>query len=236
MPAQQQPPPQNTFLQNYRFAQWLMQFPALTVLVLLRRDVGFRLLHPIKLLAVAIALIMLAALSQPGSGNSRPMDLFSFAWVFLAFASYQRFKRWRELRRNVRQHSYYIGTSPFQFKWLPGFCRCNRRLERFLDPIVVAAIGFALFPISRTLGLYLAFSGFCLRAYEFMIYERELHRDLDLLDSMVRSEVQAETVERFESAPGAPVPSDSAIPTGAAADTQAHQQRRSQSANSFQNN
>jgi hypothetical protein len=237
MPAPQQPEPKSTFLQNYRAAQWFTQFPALTAIVLLRRDVGFRLLHPLKLIAVAIALMAIALQVRSGDANTRPMDLFIFAWLFLAVASYQRFKRWRELRRNVRQHSYFVGTSPFDFKWLPGFCRRNRRCARFGDPMIVAAIGFAIFPVSRALGLYLAFSGFCLRAYEHMIFERELNRDLDLLDSMVRSEVQAETVEQFEPTPGAPAQSGGTIPTGAGPDTKAHQKRRrAQPADSFQNN
>jgi hypothetical protein len=236
MPAQQSPEPKSTFLQNYRAAQWFTQFPALTAIVLLRRDVGFRLLHPLKLIAVAIALMAIASQVRSGDANTRPMDLFLFAWVFLAVASYQRFTRWREWRRNVRQHSFFVGTSPFDFKWLPRFCRRNRRVARFVDPLVCAAVGVALFPVSRVLGLYLAFSGFCLRAYEYMIYERELSRDLDLLDSMVRSEVQAETVEQFEPTPGAPAQSDGAIPTGLGMDTKAHQKRRRAQPADFQNN
>src|ERR1039458_10787929 len=43
-PQPQQPP---TLTERYAFAQWLMQFPALTVMVFLRRDLGFRLLNPL---------------------------------------------------------------------------------------------------------------------------------------------------------------------------------------------
>ncbi len=135
------PPPteRRSFIQDYYFAQWLTQFPPLTIAVILRRDIGYRLLHPLKLIAVMGAVAVIAILATPGNEDARPTDLLVFAGISFVFGMGQRIRRWWELDRNARQHSYYIGSSPFDFKWLPNFVRRNRRVARYIDPIVVAA-------------------------------------------------------------------------------------------------
>ena len=225
MPPQPEQP--KSFREQYAFALWLCQFPALSVMVFLRRDLGYRLLNPLSLIAVTGLLVVVSVLAQPGNADARPVFLIVFALCFFSLGMFQRLKRWRELNRDVRQHSYYIGTSPFDFHWLPMIFRRNRRLARFIDPLFCALIGAAFIPFSHALAMWLLFSAFCLRAYEYAIHKKERHLNLDTLDGLIVSEAQAETVERFEPTPGArPQPPSSGIPTGMGQDVGEHIKRR----------
>jgi hypothetical protein len=218
---------QDTFLQKYAYAKWLTQFPALTVMVLLRRDIGFRLLNPLKLIAVNGLLAVVAILAQPEFEDGRPLALLLFAALSFCAGIGQRFLRWRELTQPARQHSEYVGTSPLNFRWLPAFMRRNRRMARFADPMLCILIGVALLPISSALACYLAFSGMCLRAYESAIFERERDRDLDLSDGLVMAQYQSELVEQYEDTttpqPGQARPG---LATGLSNDVQDHIHRR----------
>lgn len=184
-------------------------------MVILRRDIGYRLLNPLVLIATAIAIVFLAVAVQSYAPNSRPQDLMIFAAVFFLFGLSHRIKQWRELNRDARQHSYYIGTSLFDFRALPKFARRNRRIARFLEPVFCAGIGLALFPYSRALSMWLVFSAFCLRGFEFQVFERERNQTLDLTDSLIVSEAKGRAVERYEqTSPQHQEENDAGVPTG----------------------
>jgi len=68
MPPQPQPGP--TFAERYEFAKRLMEFPALTVMVFLRKDLGFRLLNPLRLLAVTVFLVVVSVFAQQGNADA----------------------------------------------------------------------------------------------------------------------------------------------------------------------
>jgi len=182
------------FWEKYEFLKWMSRFPALTVMVFLRRDLGYRALN---LLALVLMTAILLALASDAKPVNRPQDLMIFAVVMFLLGLTQRIGRWRQFRQGVRQHSYYIGTSPFDFRWLPGFIRNERRIARYVDPLVCIVIGFALIRYSVCLALWLLFAGVALRAYEDAVYKRELRQRLDTIDGLVVSEIQADTVERF---------------------------------------
>jgi len=203
-------------MQNYALAKWFTQFPALTLMVLLRRDLGYRLLNPAVLLAVFGILAVVTILATPGNEAARPVDLLIFAALGFCNGIAQRIRRWWDMERNVRQHSYYIGTSPFHKHWLPAFFRRNRRSARLLDPLFCAAIGLALLPFSHALALWLIFSAFCLRAYEDTIFNRERTQELDISDGLIESQIQGEHVERYSepSAAGQNPPAEAGVPTG----------------------
>ena len=213
-----QPNQNPTFAQQFATAKWLMQFPALTLMVFLRRDIGFRLLRVGVLLAVFGLLAVAAILAMPGSDEAtRPVALLIFAALGFLNGIAQRIQRWRDMERNVRQHSYYVGTSAFaNQRWLPAFFRRHRRAARLLDPLLCTVIGLALLPVSRALGTWIVFSSFCLRAHEDGIFHREHTQILDVGDSMIESDVQGETVEHFSE----PVTADqnqsasAGVPTG----------------------
>jgi hypothetical protein len=207
-------------------AKWLMQFPALTLMVLSRCDVGYRLLNPLVLIAVCGILAVVAVLAEPGHEEVRPIDLLFFAVLSFCAGLAQRIRRWWELNAAVQQHSFYIGTSPLDFKWLPMIFRRNRRVARFIEPVFWALIGLALFPFSRVLGCYLVFAAFCLRAYEYMIHQRERNLDLDTVDGLIRAEAQGETVEQFENVQPTRPQQATGIPTGLGQDVREHIKRR----------
>jgi len=225
------PPPQPsqspTFSQQLAFTQWLMQFPALSVMVFLRRDLGYRLLNPLSLIGITAVMLTIAVLAEPGEADTRPGDLLVFALLafFLGFG--QRLQRWREVNRHVRQHSYYLGTSPFDFAWLPAFSRRNRRVARFADPLFCVLAGLLLFQVSRLLAMWLVGSGVCLRVFEYIVHQRERNLNLDMVDSLLLSEKRGLTVERFEGTQtdGRPQ-SAAAVPTGLGTDVQEQIARR----------
>ena len=225
MPPQPQQPP--TLTERYAFAQWLMQFPALTVMVFLRRDLGFRLLNPLRLLAVTGFLVVVSAFAQQGNANANPMVLLIFALVFFVLGIEQRIKSWFRLNRGVRQHSYYIGTSLYEFRRLPEFIHRNRRFSRFIDPLLCMLAGLVFYPISHAMTAWLFLSALSLRAIEFAVHEKYRNLDLDTIDGMIMAERQDQTVEHFENAEGtAPRPQSPGIPTGLGQDVEEHMKNR----------
>jgi hypothetical protein len=51
---------------------------------------------------------------------------------------------------------------------------------------------------TRQLGVWILFSALALFFYEQALNERQLERDLDILDGLVTAEVQSETAKHFE--------------------------------------
>ena len=200
-----------------------MQYPALTLMLVSRRDIGYRLLNPFKLIAVTGLLAVIAILSMPNNEAARPIDLLIFAFVAFLSGLAQRIRRWWDLNRNVQGHSYYIGSSAFDFQFLPDFVRRNRRAARYLDPIIFALIGVALLPYSRALATFLVFSAFCLKGSEDLVFRNHRNRQLDLSDSIFIAEQQLKTLEQMEQTQDAPQHQpDAGIPTGLAEDIQGH--------------
>lgn len=208
-----------SFGQCYAFVHRIMPYSAVSVLVCLRSDLGYRLISPLSLIATFGVVAILTILATPGHEAGRPQDLLIFCGIALANGLTQRFRKWRQLNRNdIQSHSYYIGSSPFAFAWLPNFMRHNRRVARYCDPLFFALIGLALLPFSRFLALYLVFGGFCVRAVEHMTWEKERNRGLDMVDSLIISGQQAQKMDQYEQAPAAEQQSADAIPTGISPD------------------
>ena len=209
---QPQKPLITSILENVGFAKWLTQFPALTLMVLLRRDIGYRLLNIGVLTAVFGILAIVTVLATPGneSANTTPLLVFAGIGYFNGIA--QKIRRWRSMNRGIVIHSYYLGSSPFAFPWLPDFMLRNRRVARFGDPIICAIIGLSLFSFSHALSVWVTFSAFCLRAYEHQIFQRELHRGFDFEDSIIEAEI---VIEQQNPAPNASQNQEtSGIPSG----------------------
>jgi len=224
-PGQQQNIP--PFWQRVENTQWWMKYPALTVMVFLRRDIGYRFLDPRHLLTVTGILAAFSIMVQPAPPRSGPQALLWFAILAFLFGIGQRNKRMKELKQGIVQHSYYIGTSIFDFRWLPAFCRNDRRMARFFDPIVCFVIGVAVFRASCMLCYWLVFAAVCLRCFEDAVHRRERNRDLDMLDNLILSGIHSNTVEQFEKPPAAlPQQAATGVPTGLAPDIAEHIERR----------
>ncbi|MEJ0090594.1 MAG: hypothetical protein WDM80_12740 [Limisphaerales bacterium] len=216
-----QPQQNQSYTEYFQFVQNLMPFPSLTVMVWIRPDLGYRTVGPARLIPVTVFLVVASVLAIPGNAAARPVDLLIFALLSFAMGIYQRVRRWIQMNQKIRWHSYYIGTSPFDFRFLPAFCRRNRRVARFVDPLVVMAFGLAVFQFSRALGVWLIFSGLCLRAYEYSVHQRERKLTLDIMDGLILSEQQSRMVEEFEATSGwLSHKDDNAIATGLSDDIQ----------------
>lgn len=198
MPPQPQKSLFESLKEKYQTAEWLMQFPALTIMVWLRWDLGFRMVSPVRTIPVTLVLIVVGTLAGQDNQEANPQALIIFALLTLAVSLCQYLKRWIDYARRVKQHSYYMGTSHFHLKRTPLFLQRKRRLERFVDPIIAALTGLAVFPLSHALGAWLVISGVCLRTYEYVIHIRDRNLSLDIMDGMERSEQQTQVVEEFQ--------------------------------------
>src|ERR1700742_1728638 len=195
------PPPQNqkqpTIFEQYQTAKWLVQFPALTLISVSRRDAGYRLLNPLVLLATNGILFVFGVLAQPGNEKARPILLAAFAAFSFLCGMIQHVLRRFKLGKGPYTHSYYIGTSPFH-KWLPEFLRRDRRDARFIDPLFWIGIGLACMTFLSALAVWILFSALCLRLFEFTMQEKELEKQLDTGDSLIDADIQNQTMEQYE--------------------------------------
>jgi hypothetical protein len=223
MPSQQQNQ-DLTQSEKMKIVQYLAIFPAITIMVFMRRKVGFRMLKPSWLITMAFLLWFIGGLSSMIPFGQPPGFIYDrFPMLLLAVGFLQRYRRWRELCNGERWHTMSPGISYFELLPLPAILRSHRRTYRFLDPFACFAFSmfFGVF-FSRPLARWFAFSSFALFIFEQTLFEKQLDRDLDILDGLVTAEVQAETVEHF----AGPQPDEeqrsleetAGIPTGVAFD------------------
>ena len=121
-------------------------------------------------------------------------------------------------RRKTKQHSCYIGTSPFEFKFVPMIFKRNRRMAHFFDPLFCFLCGVALLPYAPALGLWIMFSGGCLFVVESTINTKMREQHMDMIDGLVHAEYQGEVVEQFEAAPVKAQRQTGAVATGLGSD------------------
>ncbi|HEV2693077.1 MAG TPA: hypothetical protein VG347_09310 [Verrucomicrobiae bacterium] len=190
---------------------WLIWLPALSVAVMLRKDIGGRMLHRGYITGVSAVMYLLGLSVSPRDGQ---VGLCMYAIVVFVAGMTYAIKRWWEFNRGKKQHSCYIGTSPFEFRWLPAFFKINRRMARFGDPVFAVLCGALVIPFSGALGLWLMFSGACLITVEAAAHRRQRDREIEMVDGLVYSEYQGRTVERFEQAPTKQQQQQDAIATG----------------------
>lgn len=226
---QNQSRPELTFFEKMEVAKWLCKFPALTVMLMLRRNLGYRIVGPGALLVVFLVMVGLSEWASAETPNAEGLFVFALAVLVTGFA--QRAKRKLEVRDGELSHTYYIGDSDLQRLPWPRFMRAERRIERFLDPLVCLLIGFSVGKyFSPALGCWIFCSGLCLRIFEAEIHKREVKRELDILDGMVESEMQAEAVNRLsvriEQLEKQASQTSSGIPTGYGPDIQSAIHRR----------
>jgi hypothetical protein len=225
MAAQNQPTQELTLSEKMKIVQYLSILPAITIMVFIRRRIGFRMLKPSRLIGMAMFLWFINDLSNINFLIFHPAGFWfsEFPLVMLIFAFFQRWRRWSELCKGVRWHTLSPGISYFELLPLPAFLTAHRRIYRFLEPfsVFIFAMFFGVF-FSEALARWFAISAFFLFIYEQTLFEKQLDRDLDILDGLVAADVQAETVEHF----AGPQPEEkqrtlqdtAGIPTGVAFD------------------
>lgn len=194
--AQQQPPVEKfSFKDQVNAVNWIMNLASLTLIVIMRRDCGFRFLNSFHLIGTALGLLVICSLTQ--EPDYRPIDLAIFALAMLATAFGQKFRRWREIGKANPEHSYYMGTSCFQFRWLPRFLKRNRRMARFFDPLFCFCVGLIFATVSHALGLWVMFAALCLRFVEYRAWQNYLMMQLDIGDGTADAEMHSRIVDKL---------------------------------------
>jgi hypothetical protein len=206
-----------TFQQKINILQYLTLFPALTVMIFLRRRIGYRFLDMLKIQFMFIALLAYGTFSTITFGPQAGGIIFLFSLAMLITAIIERRIRWNEIRRGVSWHTYSRGISWFSsFLPLPEIT-----VKRFIDPAAVLILGIGLFFVVRPLGFYLLLSAVCLFLFETIDFQKQIDRMLDQLDSLSESEVVSQNIEYFEhggTAGNRSLEETAGIPTGVAAD------------------
>jgi hypothetical protein len=194
---------------------------------MIRRDLGYRLINPLHFLCVTAGLGFVGILAEPKATPENPPGLLIFAGLSLFFAVCHRYQRRKEMKKGIVQHTYYIGTSPFNTRLIPAFFRRNRRMARFFDPLCCFAVGFSLLPYCRSLAYWLMFASVCVGFLEQYVHLKELNMSLDTLDGIVHSEVQSRTVEQYEDGPKqTKQQAETGLPTGVGPDINEQIKRR----------
>ena len=192
--------------------EWLVWLPALSVVCFSRKNIGFRLLHRGYISGVT-AIMFLLAMFAPTRQDALAL-MFWATFVFI-IGFWNLFKRWREFNRGVKQHSYFLGTSNWNKRWLPAFIRQNRKVERFFEPCLIFIAGATcLLPFTAPLGLWLMFAAICLAVIEAQTWSTWRRAQMDMVDNLVHAEFQSETVEKFEQAPARQQRQEAPIATG----------------------
>ena len=146
-------------------------FPALTVMVFLRRKVGYRFLSPMKLQVMTLLILALSSISaissnssagavsgysgygSPNVAGAAPIigaatPLIFFAIAMLVTGMIKRYLQWQGIKRGVSWHTYSRGVSWFTFLPLS-----DSIIKRYVDPAAVAVVGLLVMIVFRWLGL-----------------------------------------------------------------------------------
>jgi len=220
-------------------------FPALTLMVFMRRRIGLRMLKPSRIIGAFVLLYLYSGFGVALLGGKyrdmQAVQYFAVAFAILAIAHYWR--SWREFNRGIRLHSYSSGISHLEVRnHLPKFFKSHRRIYRMADPFFCMVVGLYVMIFSHPLGLWIAVSSFSLRIFEQARYEAALTRDLDIVDSLTEGGIQQQTVEYFSG--GQPqdrtnkqraLEQQSGIPTGVAPDIEKQIAQRKTTATSEDN-
>jgi hypothetical protein len=239
-PAQQR----TTIAEKVDIAAGLALFPAITVMVFMRRKLGYRFLSPIKLFVMFLILWAVGGVSTIVNAKTQtatyggtsisatatsPADglapFIFFALAMLIVGMIERYLRWRDIKKGVSWHTYSRGISWFSF--LPFN---DTIIKRYIDPAACLIVGLLVMLVFKWLGYYIILSAFCLFLFEAVDYERAINRMLDVLDSLVESEVVSENVEFYTTGKPTekPIEQTAGIPTGVSPDLAAAIERKRQ--------
>lgn len=213
-----------TFEQKVNILQYFALFPALTVMVFLRRKIGYRFLDMLKIQIMVVLLWGYGIFSAIPFGPQAGTIVVLFSLAVLIAAIIERRLRWRDIKRGIRWHTYSRGISWFSY-FLP---LPEHIVKRFIDPAAVLIPGIALFFVFRPLGFYLILSAVCLFLFETIDFQKQIDRMLDQLDNQVEGEIASENMEYFQNGGAGvrPVEETAGIPTGTDPDLAAAIERR----------
>lgn len=206
----------------------ILSYPALTILMFVRRRVGYRTLRPFQIVLMFLLMqnvpllfdqhctLVNGCTALPDAGLST--GYYYFSWAILIGGFLQRWLRWFELTHGRAWHSYSRGVSYFEFlsrfRFTPGnfisFIPKSIVLRipisiiyRLVDAAFVMCLAMLIgdLPGMKGLARWLFFSGACMMFVENYVFDKQLDRELDLLDAMVEGEIHASLAQKFSGAP-----------------------------------
>jgi hypothetical protein len=197
MKQQETPKQEITMSETTKGIQWASMVVALNVNVLTRHDIGLRRLKPAYLIGAAAFMMLVASLFS-GFGHGLGILFSEYPLIVLTAGFFQRNRRWKELCDGKVLHTYAPGVSYLEKLPLPLWAKDQRRIYRFVEPALLFVFAMCVgVLLSEPLARWIAFSAVCSFIHEQNIYERQLDRDLDVLDSIVAAQVHEETVTHF---------------------------------------
>lgn len=209
--------PSMTLKQKLDLSLSIASILSLSVIVFIRRRIGFRTLDSGWYLAVAL-LVYILAVFNPEPDSPFPDLMAWYALAIVVLGAFHRLLAWIQIQRGTPSHSYSSGISIFELRWFPRFVRVWRLTNRFVDPAFTLMVGWYIrHDLSVALGNWLIFTSVCLAFYELFVQRSITNLVLDLSDGLTVAESQGATVKRLRQAQASPsaVHSDGeAISTG----------------------
>jgi len=176
----------------------MSQIPATLCMWLIRTKEGFRIIKPAWFVIQAIIMCILPVV-VPQAVKPCGSVMVVYGLVSLGVALWIRHRRWSELCQGKRHFTYSPGISLLEkIKWMPAYFLGERRVQRFLDPLVILLIGIPSGLLCHALGLWFFVSAVCLAVWEGDLYRRIIDNLMNAMDAFFTSEVQAEVAKRFE--------------------------------------
>ena len=177
-----------SLLQKTERVQLLALYPALAVLVFCRSKIGFRVVKPLALYIMA-ALMIVGAVILPVGGKT---GIVVYAISMVAMGLFHRHARWLGICRGEKRHTQCTGDSFWELiPFLPAFFQRERRIHRFLDPLMVFIIAGLVWLMGiHGVALCLLVAGTALMVWEQGYYDRVLNRILDLYDGGLDAQMQ----------------------------------------------
>ena len=218
-----------TWMQRVHLIRAVSLFPAITAMVFLRRKIGFRMMKPAWLVFLTV-IMLFVSFAFHAAAKPLGFALDAYALAMLGLGLWQRWQRWHGLSRGESWHSYSPGISFLEMVPWPEFLKTHRRINRWLDPAAVALVGLIVgLSLCHLLGIWMMFSAFFLYVFEQDLYHRQLNREIDAIDALIASDVQAEVVRRFQTGhieQQQSIEETAGIPTGLSFDLQQKIQKR----------
>lgn len=187
-----------TLQQKMEIAKTIMLLPSLSVIVFLRRRIGYRLLDSGWYLGVALIVYLIAFFSYDPRSRY-PNAMHWYAGGIVVMGAIHRAIAWMQLRRGTQPHSYATGISWLGFGFLPSWMRSPGMANCLYDPLLTAVIGVVIYKtFSHAFGYWLLTAAASILFLEILLGKKAADREMDIADGLIAAETQAQAVGRFE--------------------------------------
>jgi hypothetical protein len=183
-------------IRDYFFEIFLIA-PSLPLVMLLRRNIGYRTLTPwvcilgFFYVSLAAWFSMAGALVKSTNGIGA-FILFGISFAYAGLSFYWRRVAWGKIRNGELWHTRSRGVSFLNVLPLP-----YNMVQRFVEPILAAVVAIVLFSVFPVLALWLFVAALCLLCLEQLIFDRQLNAMLDQYDGIIDGQVSAQIADFY---------------------------------------